>query len=109
MVSHYSSTINACEVPVARRILFAKGGRAVENIPPTLNALKQHIKQSVFQAIKWSQCLIKDPSSSLADPRQWDWQETELGYSPVWTTLPKASEACRVLPSALQPWLHLRV
>ena len=40
VVSLYSSTINSCEVNVSRRILFAKEGRAVENIPPTLNALK---------------------------------------------------------------------
>ena len=50
VVNLCSSTINACEVNVARRILFAKGGRTVENIPPTLDALKQHIKWSAFQA-----------------------------------------------------------
>ena len=46
-----SSTVNTCEVNFARRILFAKGGRTVENIPPILDALKQHIKPSAFQAI----------------------------------------------------------
>ena len=47
-----SSTVNTCEVNLARRILFAKGGRTVKNIPPILDALKQHIKPSAFQAIK---------------------------------------------------------
>ena len=36
-------------------------------ISPTLNALKQHIKRSAFQAIKRSQCLIKNSSPRLAD------------------------------------------
>ena len=43
-------------------MLFAKGGKTVENVPLMLNPLKQHIKQSAFQAIKWSQCLIKNTS-----------------------------------------------
>ena len=53
-----SSTINTCEVNVARRMLFAKGRRTIENKQPMIDALKQHIKQSAFQAIKWSQRLI---------------------------------------------------
>ena len=43
------------------------------------------------------QCLIIDPSSSLADPSQWDWQETDSRDSPVWTTFPAASKACSIL------------
>ena len=43
---------------VARRILLAKRGRTIENIPPTLDALKQHIKQSAFQVFYLRQCLI---------------------------------------------------
>ena len=48
-----------------------------QKISPMLYALKLHIKRSPFQAIKWSQCLIKDPSSSLADPSQLDWKQTK--------------------------------
>ena len=57
----------------------------------------QHIKRSASQVFNWRQCLIIDPSSTLADPSQWDWQETGSGYSPVWTTLPAASKAFRIL------------
>ena len=32
--------------------MFAKEGRTVKNAPPMLDALKQHIKRSAFQAIK---------------------------------------------------------
>ena len=41
--------------------------------------------------------MIIDPSSSLADFSQWDLQDADSGYSPVWTTLPSASKACRIL------------
>ena len=61
--------------------MFAKGGRTVEDVPPTLDALKQHIKRSAFPVIKWSQCLIKNPCSSLS----LGWQATEAGYFPIWT------------------------
>ena len=44
-------------------MLFAKGGRNVENIPLMLDGLKQLIKRLAFQAIKWTQYLIKNPSS----------------------------------------------
>ena len=96
VVSLCISTINACKITVARRILFAKRERTVENILPTLDSLKQHIKQSAFQVFKWRQCLIIDPSSSLVDPNQWDWQETDSEYFPVWTVFPAASIACRI-------------
>ena len=36
-----------------------------------LDALKQHIKRSAFQVIKWRQCLIILPFSSLADSSPW--------------------------------------
>ena len=48
-----------------------------QKISPLLYALKLHIERSPFQAIKWSQCLIKDPSSSFADPSQLDWKQTK--------------------------------
>ena len=89
----YSSTINTCEVNSARRILLAKGGTTVENILPMLDALKQHTKRSAFQAIKWSQCLIYNPSSSLG----MEMASNRVRISSDKTNLPKASNVCRVL------------
>ena len=62
-----------------------------------LDALKQHIKRSAFQVFKWRHCLITNPSLSIVDSSQWDWQETDSGYFPIWTTLPAAPKACRIL------------
>ena len=54
VVSLCISTINACKLNAARRILVAERKRTVENIPPTLDALKHHIKRSPFQVFKWN-------------------------------------------------------
>ena len=80
-----------------KKTLFAKRGRTMEIIPPMLNALKQHITRSALQVFKWKEFLIVDPSSTLPDPSEWDWQETSLEYSSVWTTLPAAAKGCRIL------------
>ena len=71
IVTLYSSTINTEEVDVARRILFTTRSRSVENIPPTSEALKQHVKRSALQAIKWRRCISDD--CSLLDPLLWGW------------------------------------
>ena len=78
---------------LARRIPFAKGGRTIEIIPPTLDALKEHIKRSTFQAIKRSQCLIKNPSSSIG----MELASNRVGISSGKTNLPEASHVCHVL------------
>ena len=39
-------------------MLFAKGSRTLENIPPTQGALLQHVKRAAFQAGHvWGQAL----------------------------------------------------
>ena len=48
----YSSACNATDVNNCRRILFANVA-SVENIPPTLAALREHILQAILQAMKW--------------------------------------------------------
>ena len=95
VVSFYSLTVNANKVNNARRILFAQGSRTAKSIPPTSDAFKQRIERSARQAIIWRQCSRKLPSAM--DPLQWNWQKTELSYSPVRTTLLEASKACRIL------------
>ena len=42
----YSPRLNTDEINMARRILFTRVGRSLENIPPTAGALKQHILRS---------------------------------------------------------------
>jgi hypothetical protein len=46
----YSKTTELSDVNECRRMMFTKKGRTVDNIPPTNNALLQHIKRAVYQA-----------------------------------------------------------
>ena len=91
----YSTTVNMTAVNEARRLLFANGDRSVENIPPTMDALKLHVLKSALQASKWSYCLQK--CLPELDPLNWGWLKSEGHFKPFWTTLPEAPEGCRIL------------
>jgi hypothetical protein len=56
--------VNAC-----RRMLYTKKNRAIENIPPTADALLQHTKRAALQARIWSDCLLCEAPNLL--PAQW--------------------------------------
>ena len=81
------TSINEC-----RRDLFTKKRRTLENIPPTEDALVQHLKWSMLQAIIWTFCLILQlPEFDFA---KWGWIVDENGVHPSWTVLDEASKAC---------------
>jgi hypothetical protein len=68
----------------------------IENIPPTENALKQHIKRAVYQAgYVWYQSLQK--VQSLPCPSEWGWKSVDGNWTPLWTTIPQASKVCQEL------------
>ena len=57
----YQRTSALSHVNEARKQLFAQN-RKMENIPPTLHALEQHVKRAVYQAGHiWGQSLIGEP------------------------------------------------
>ena len=47
----------------------------IENIPPTKEALRQHVLRSVSQPSKWQQSMSKDVDGW--DACQWGWQKVE--------------------------------
>jgi len=54
----YDRTSEHQGVDAARRYLFSKTSREIENIPPTAAALLEHTKRAAFQAGHiWGQCL----------------------------------------------------
>ncbi len=91
----YCRTSNATKVNDARKQLFSQKSRALENIPPTQDALLQHIKRASLQAKCWSQALVRVPD--LPHPSTCGWRETESGWEPLWTTLPQAAQSCQEL------------
>ena len=93
----YKRTSPLKKVNEARKQLFAHGNRKVENIPPTKEALRQHVKRAVFQAGHiWGQSQIAKPE--IPSPADWGWVKSEdNGWCPFWTVMPEASKECREL------------
>ena len=89
----YSKTCTLSRVNEARKELFARSGRSIDNIPPTQGALIQHIKRAIYQAsFIWAQSL--KASSDLPSPEDWGYKLTDFGWVPHWTDLQDASTAC---------------
>ena len=92
----YNRTSSLKKVNEARKQMFAKGNRQLENIPPTREALRQHAKRAVYQAGHiWGQSQTANPD--MPSPAEWGWKKNDDGWHPFWTVLPEASKGCREL------------
>ena len=74
---------------------FAKIGRSLENIPPTQDALAQHLKPAIYQSSIWS--VSPDPQCVIPTPSDWGWELKDNTWVPVWITLPVAAKSCNEL------------
>ena len=82
------TTVNA-----ARQKLFSQRCKAIENIPPTQDALRQHTLRAAYQVFVWGQCLHREPR--LPSPSAWGWTKDDgQPCKPVWTTLCQAVDSC---------------
>ena len=93
----YQRTSTLCHVNEARKQLFSQN-RMIDNIPPTLHALEQHVKRAVYQAGHiWGQSIIANPQ--VPSPALWGWEHVkeDSPWTPCWTTLPEAAKACQEL------------
>ena len=95
MILMYDCTSDITKINEARKHLFTLKSRTLENLPPTLAALERHIKRVCYQSNCWNQALIPDPD--LPSPADWEWKKDQIGWQPVWTTLPEASQSCSEL------------
>ncbi|KAJ8397883.1 hypothetical protein AAFF_G00435720 [Aldrovandia affinis] len=92
----YDRTSSQEHVNEARKHLFTQRSRSIEAIPPTREALRQHIKRAAYQAgFCWGLMMICTPE--LPSPSEWGWVQSDNGWGICWTTLPEATEACRQL------------
>ena len=93
----YQRTSPLSRVNDARKQMFTQN-RRIDNIPPTAYTLEQHVKRAAYQAGHiWGQSLIGNPE--LPPPHMWGWKR-ETGdptWTPHWTTLPEAGDACHEL------------
>ena len=69
----YDLTSSKTSVNACRKELFASKGRTMENLPPTKDALTQHIKRAVHQAVHiWNQAISRTPIEyNYSD---WGWE-----------------------------------
>ena len=88
----YDKMSTMVEVNLARKDLFSKKSRSLENIPPTRAALEQHTMGAAFKAaFIWSQVLVKQ--CVIPSPSAWGW-ESDNSWKPNWTTLSQAKDTC---------------
>jgi len=89
----YDRTNSLTSVDAARKQLFSRKSRTLDNIPPTKDALQQHVKRASYQAGHvWGQSLLTDPC--LPSPSEWGWKLVNGEWKPVWITIPQAAETC---------------
>ena len=98
MILQYSRTCDATSVNEARQILFSKGSRSFESLPPTQSALFQNAKRCLIQAcFYWKQAATS--VQQISDVSKWDWKfiESKKEWCPFWTHLDDVSTASRIL------------
>jgi len=96
VVLMYDRTSTCPSVNESRRIMYTRKNRAIENIPPTADALLQHSKRAALQAHVWQACL--SVTMPTYDPTKWGWKVAEDGsYIPVWCLMPDISSHCTEL------------
>ena len=95
VINMYIKSSPLTKVNDTRMEIFCKKNQSMENLPPTEDALKQHVKRSIFQAGIWSSSFIFKPI--IPSPSLYGWKETEKVWKPDWITIPEVSESCRDL------------
>ena len=88
----YDRTSDIMNVNNARKQLFTQKSRSLENLPPSQEALKQHLKRACFQSNCWNKALLSN--QVLPSPADWGWKLGATGWEALWTILPEASLSC---------------
>ena len=94
----YDRTSGKDSVNSARKHLFTKKSRQMQNLPPTQAALMEHIKRACYQAgYCWACALQTEPE--LPSPSDWGWQKLTDKWEPKWSSLQPLSNSCSELIS----------
>jgi len=89
----YDRTSDHTNVNCARQVLFTRKSSQICKIPPTKDALHQHIKRAAYQSGHvWGQTLLLAPV--LPSPKDYGWLNTSNVWHPLWITLPEADKCC---------------
>ncbi len=77
-----------------RKALFCHN-RAMDKLPPTQDALLQHVRRTVHQAGIWTSST--HTQQLIPSPQDYAWTKESGSWIPVWNTIPEVSRACREL------------
>ena len=94
----YDRCSDETEVNKSRLSLFAQKNRDLDNIPPTQDALKQHVLRAAYQADHvWGRALEASPQ--VPDLRMFGWtrRSDSDSWKPLWITQPTVREESREL------------
>ena len=81
-----------------RQMLFTQKGREIENIPPTQDALTQHLLRVGYVAGHiWGQSLLTAPDLPSPADFGWTWDIPNAQWNIKWMTLPSAGDACHAV------------
>ena len=84
----YSKNCIAELVNDAGKLMFSHSLRSLDSIPPTKNALFQHIKRALLvAAFIWKQSLSKTPEIPKPSERGREWNTRTKEWVPYWTDL----------------------
>ena len=67
----------------------------MEKLPPTQDALMQHILQVIYQSGIWA--TGEQEQQVIPSPKAFGWKRMAQSWVPVWITIPEVSTACREL------------
>ena len=96
VVMMYDRSSTAEGVDDARLDMFARKQRPYEAIPPTRDALLQHVKRAAYQAgCIWSQSTVCQPETQ--SPADWGWTKKGDLWQIFWTELLPIAESCEQL------------
>ena len=92
----YDRTSNHDHVNDACKQLFTQKGRAIDALPSTREALRQHIRRTAYQpGYCWGQMMVV--AAELPSPGEWGWMKSDTGWDVCWTTLLETTKAYRQL------------
>ena len=91
----YDRSCPCTDVNSARRYLFTKKGRPIDNCPPTEDALRQHTYRAIYQSSVW-RC-SRERSIPTLDISNFGWSVKDDSASPVWMTVEEAAKSCQEL------------
>ena len=83
----YDKTSDLEHVDQARKELFCQKGKTMDKLPPTQDALLQHVKRVAYQAGIW--CTSEQSQPHTPSPEGWGWtlDDDSQSWVPVWNML----------------------